>query len=397
VLPASPWPTAPAWTVLRSRDELGGDLPLLSLSAEHGLRAREEGQGRAASDDLSGYRAVRPGDLVINRLSARDGGFAVSPLIGLVSPAYWVFRASPERVDSRWLDYVLRSAPYKAELKRISKFMPPAQFDLPWDQLRRLPVPLPPVGMQRQVADFLDAATASIDGLMRLREELDALLNEHLDAELATTISAQAEPWLPLRRVIERWIDYRGATPVKTTSGVPLVTAGNIKRGGISFDKAVEFISRDDYHDWMRRGLPQRGDVLLTTEAPLGEVAQVDDDGVALAQRVILLRPDPSVMMPRWLYWALRSHPVQASLFSMATGSTALGIKADRLRSLHVPVPTLGTQEALVSQLDVAMERREGLRPVFRRQVALLAERRQALVTAAVMGEVDVATARGVV
>jgi type I restriction enzyme S subunit len=88
--------------------------------------------------------------------------------------------------------------------------------------------------------------------------------------------------------LLDALIDYRGKTPKKTSSGVPLVTAKIIKGGRIlPFD---EFIAEDDYDSWMVRGLPQPGDVVLTTEAPLGEVAQLNDTKVALAQRVVTLR-----------------------------------------------------------------------------------------------------------
>lgn len=83
-------------------------------------------------------------------------------------------------------------------------------------------------------------------------------------------------------------IDYRGKTPNKTTSGIPLITAKIIKNGRIQ--DVTEFIAEDDYESWMRRGIPQSGDVVLTTEAPLGEVAQLDTRKIALAQRVITLR-----------------------------------------------------------------------------------------------------------
>src|SRR5262245_54792024 len=86
-------------------------------------------------------------------------------------------------------------------------------------------------------------------------------------------------------------IDYRGKSPRKTAAGIPLITAKVVKGGRIL--PPDEFIDESDYDEWMRRGLPQRGDILVTTEAPLGEVAQLADDRVALAQRIIALRASP--------------------------------------------------------------------------------------------------------
>jgi len=68
-------------------------------------------------------------------------------------------------------------------------------------------------------------------------------------------------------------IDYRGKTPTKTSFGIPLITAKVVKGGRI--ETPDEFIAVDDYEPWMRRGIPKAGDVVMTTEAPLGEVAQL--------------------------------------------------------------------------------------------------------------------------
>src|SRR5690606_6594720 len=93
---------------------------------------------------------------------------------------------------------------------------------------------------------------------------------------------------------VEALIDYRGKTPTKTRSGVPLITAKVVKNGRI--ETPNEFISYDDYDAWMRRGIPQAGDVLITTEAPLGEVAQLGPEKVALAQRLIALRGKSDIL-----------------------------------------------------------------------------------------------------
>ena len=93
----------------------------------------------------------------------------------------------------------------------------------------------------------------------------------------------------PVEDCMEAIIDYRGKSPRKTSFGIPLVTAKIVKGGRIS--AAAEFIAMEDYDAWMRRGLPCKGDVVMTTEAPLGEVAQLDGQKVALAQRLITAPP----------------------------------------------------------------------------------------------------------
>lgn len=246
--PATAWPSQPAWVVLQSREEFGGEGSLLSLSAARGIRERTEGEGRAPSEDTSAYRRVRTGDLVVNRLVARDGAFAVSQLDGLVSPAYWVLQARLG-VDTRWVDYVLRSAPYLAEIGRISKSMPPAQFDLPWEQFRAVPIPLPQLSVQRRIADYLDTETARINKLIEAKLEILRLHQQrrlaYLEALFSESIGARESPqigWIrrlpgdwPIVRVSQVADVFNGTTPERddeaSSGDIPWTTSGDVDQG----------------------------------------------------------------------------------------------------------------------------------------------------------------------
>ena len=153
-------------------------------------------------------------------------------------------------------------------------------------------------------------------------------------------------------QITEAIIDYRGRTPPKATSGVKLLTAKVIKDGTID-ETRLEYISEETYEWWMRRGFPQQWDILLTTEAPLGETCLLrSKEPVALAQRVILLRGNPSMIDQRYFFAALRSPLMQDRLRQRATGTTVLGIKQRELRQVEVPTPPLGTQRKIAGILS---------------------------------------------
>jgi type I restriction enzyme S subunit len=155
-----------------------------------------------------------------------------------------------------------------------------------------------------------------------------------------------------IEEATERLIDYRGKTPPKTNSGVRLVTAKVVK-GGQIHDEPAEYIAADFYDEWMRRGLPQKLDVLLTTEAPLGEVAILRDDvRIALAQRIILLRAKPGLLDPLYLFYALQSDFGQGELKARASGTTVLGIKQSELRKVRVPIFPLPVQQRIAGILS---------------------------------------------
>ena len=146
-------------------------------------------------------------------------------------------------------------------------------------------------------------------------------------------------------------IDYRGKTPRKTPSGIPLITAKIVKGGRI--ETPDEFIAEEDYVDWMRRGVPECGDVVVTTEAPLGEVAQLGNERVALAQRLICLRGKPGVLNNNFLKFLMQSNGVQEQLRSRATGTTVLGIKQSELRKVILTLPPFPEQQAIAHILGI--------------------------------------------
>ena len=150
----------------------------------------------------------------------------------------------------------------------------------------------------------------------------------------------------------ERLIDYRGKTPPKTELGIRLITAKVVKGGQIHDDPA-EYIAADFYDEWMRRGLPQKFDVLITTEAPLGEVAILrSEERIALAQRIILLRAKRGEIDPEYLFYALQSDFSQGELRARASGTTVLGIKQSELRQVRIPKFPLPEQKRIAGILS---------------------------------------------
>ena len=155
-----------------------------------------------------------------------------------------------------------------------------------------------------------------------------------------------------INEIIDTLIDYRGKTPKKANNGIKLITAKVIK-GGTIMGANFEYISEYTYNSWMSRGLPKRGDILITTEAPLGEVAQLrTSERVALAQRVILLRGDPLTVAQSYFFYALRSPFVQGELKARATGTTVLGIKQSELRLVKIPYHPLPIQRKIAAILS---------------------------------------------
>jgi type I restriction enzyme, S subunit len=153
-----------------------------------------------------------------------------------------------------------------------------------------------------------------------------------------------------LEDVIDKFIDYRGKTPKKTENGIPLITAKVVKNGRIL--EPNEFISPEDYVSWMTRGFPEIDDIVLTTEAPLGEIALIKDPNVALAQRIITIRGKKECVYNPFLKYYFQNSNGQFELQSRASGTTVFGIKAAVLKKVPVLLPPLPEQYAIASVLS---------------------------------------------
>lgn len=150
---------------------------------------------------------------------------------------------------------------------------------------------------------------------------------------------------LPLEDCMDAIIDYRGKTPRKSSFGIPLITAKIVKGGRVL--EPTEFIPFEDYDDRMQRGIPKAGDVVITTEAPLGEVGQLDNRKLSVGQRLITLRGKSNLLDNTYLKFLMMSDFVQNQLRARETGTTVVGIKQKELRKISLVVPSLSEQHAI--------------------------------------------------
>jgi len=284
------------------------------------------------------------------------------------------------------------------------------RFGLGGDAIRTGLFAVPPESEQRAIASFLDRETAQIDQLVAKKERLIELLQEKRAALVTRAVTCGLDPTAPMKDSHIEWLgkipahwsikpftkyviekaDYRGKTPTKVPSGIFLVTARNVRMGSIDYECSQEFVADDEYKEIMQRGLPRIGDILFTTEAPLGNVALVDREEIALAQRVIRFRMDERHLDRYFTLCAMKSAYFQSQLVSLSTGSTALGLKASKLPMLWLITPPLAEQASIATFLDRETSRTERLIAKIRDALGRLKELRMALISAATTGKIDV-------
>jgi type I restriction enzyme S subunit len=264
-----------------------------------------------------------------------------------------------------------------------------------------LPFPVPAVEEQRRIADFLDVETAKLDELLKLMKEQEELLDGKRNAVLARS---WGEGKASLRRVgyflkvvtsgPRGWGDY------VSDQGIMFFRSANLRRNSIDPNlTALTFVDLpSNVAAESRRSRVQNGDVLMgITGANTGWVAHATSEmvGASVSQHVCLIRPGEK-MHGRWLAYFLASPQVQEILLGSQYGGTKQQLSLPDLRDLDSPQLSFSDQIRISAKLDEAIAVLETEQRLRRRQVELLQERRRALITAAVTGELDVTTARGI-
>ena len=201
-------------------------------------------------------------------------------------------------------------------------------------------------------SELLNRIAAEKDRLVKAKQ-LKTKANPHLDLEEYYIPTPHSWGWIRLGN-IAKFIDYRGKTPTKISSGIRLITAKNVRFGYLD-THPEEFISNEEYTSWMTRGFPKLGDILFTPEAPLGNVAIVNlNEKFALAQRTICFQFHVDGLS-EFIKIAIMSQSFQRQLVGNATGMTATGIKASKLKEIPIPIPPLPEQHRIVAKVEELM------------------------------------------
>jgi len=208
--------------------------------------------------------------------------------------------------------------------------------------IQNLEIPLPTLSEQKAIVAKLDRAQRLIDIDREMLAKYDELI-QSVFLEMFGEDLKEKRNTKTLKEIAE-FIDYRGQSPDKAESGIPLITAKNVKEAYLNEDPK-EYMNVNSFEDWMTRGVPKPGDVLFTTEAPLGNVCIIPRlEKFAIAQRLICFQLSKDVIAEYLMYYLL-SDFAKFELDKRATGSTAKGIGSARLKKVPVVIPELEKQE----------------------------------------------------
>jgi type I restriction enzyme S subunit len=403
--------------IFKEREErsVKGEELLLSVSAYTGVSPRSEviddGDHLSRADSLEGYKVCHVDDLVMNIMLAWNRGLAFTAYDGIVSPAYCVFFIVDES-DPRFLNYLVRSDEYTLYFKAFSSGVIDSRLRIYPETFGRLLCSLPSRPEQSAIAAFLDRETAKIDGLVAEQRRLIELLKEKRQAVISHAVTKGLNPAAPMKPsgidwlgdVPAHWkvvaikhlvstpiIDGPHVSPQKLDEGVPFISAESIGKGFIDFDKKWGYISSDDHLLYSKRYKPKRGDILLvklgaTTGVPA--IVETDTDfNIWVPLAAIRLKRD---IQPRFVFHVLRSNNLRVAYELNWTYGTQQTLGLGTISNLRIPIPPELERRNIVDYLDSVLPGFDNLEAEAERAIQLLQERRTALISAAVTGQIDV-------
>ena len=386
---------------------------LLALSAHAGVRRRpaDGGNQLPSEETITKYWVANPGDLVFNPMWALEGGVAVSEIRGALSTAYRVYKLGP-KLFPKFVHYFLRSTVAIDQYNLLVRGVTTFDRAVKREDFEPMPIPVPPLEAQLRIADFLDKELKWIDELVEGKRRQIKLLHERWTTLLVQEILGGVVPgtdlgegmWLksidagwevaPLRRLVTgavngSWGEEAGALG----KDVLCVRAADFDFPILQARNAVLRSYRTS--DLVSRSIGP-GELLLEKsgggdETPVGRVVQWMGDSVAIPTNFAAklnisdrATADYVLLLMRALYacglnyrWIKQTTGIQ----NLDTGG---------LLSERVPVPSLDLQDSLVHFLQAELSKTRGAISKLESQVQLLQERRQALITSAVTGQLEI-------
>lgn len=379
-------------------------------------------QARILEDVIDGYTYFRDGDVVVAKITPcfENGKAAVmrdlENGVGLGTTELCVIRPKEPAATSKYLFCVVTSEPFRS-LGESQMYGAGGQKRVPDDFVRNFSIAWPPEEEQRDLASFLDYEAGKIDALIEEQRRLIELLKEKRQAVISRAVTKGLDPDVPMK---DSGVEWLGEVPVHWDVVKLKYLITSFEQG---WSPQCENIPRSSADEWAvlkvgcvnhgrfspeeNKKLPdyldpdpglsvRAGDVLISranTRELVGSAAVVCEDhpGLMISDKIFRLKPGSS-SDPGWLGFYLGSDQVRPEIEVEATGasSSMLNIGQSVIKEMSVPLPPRKEQMEILAWLTGALRVLEELQAEVEEALALLAERRAALISAAVTGKIDV-------
>ena len=348
---------------------------------------------------------LQPGELFVS-IAGTVGKPCISEIKACIHDGFVYFPSL--KIAPRFLFRLFEAGTCYAGLGKMG-----TQLNLNTDTIGSIRVGVPPRDEITKLLDFLDNETAKIDALVAEQEKLIALLKEKRQAVISHAVTKGLNPDAPMKdsgiewlgevpahwdvMPLKRDLDFltsgsRGWAEHYSDDGALFIRIGNLKRESLDLDLSdLQRVAVPDGAEGERTRVLS-GDVLFSITAYLGSVAVVpaDLETAFVSQHIALARLTGKLLTPSWVGYVALSDIGKTYLATQGYGGTKVQLSLDDVANLVVPVPPVPEQLVIAERLRKQLEIFAGLAVEAESAIALLKERRSALISAAVTGKINV-------
>lgn len=389
------------------------NLPLLSVSEYYGVAQRKEkikeDETLVRASSLDGYKICYQHDIVINIMLAWRSSLGESPVQGIVSPSYCVYKPTLSSIYSRYYHYLFRTDIYANVFKQYSTGIIDSRLRLYSDKFFSLFVQLPPLAEQQRIADYLDAKCAYIDQCLDMTRQSMEKLRAYKLSCITEAVTKGLDPDVPLKDSGVPWIgqipagwefqrlknickivDCKNRTPENIPEGQYFVVRTSCVKEGKFIPSGGYHTNEENFIEWTRKGQPRIGDILFTREAPMGEACLVPQmDNICLGQRMMFLRPNSNTSA-QFILYTIYAPLCREFILSLNKGSTVGHLKISQVANIPLLLPPLPEQKRIAAYLDKKCARIDALLEEKQALLDKLAEYKKSLIFECVTGKREV-------
>lgn len=389
----------------------------LSLMANVGIVPyAEKGEiGNKKPDDLSKCKIVTRGDFVINSMNYGIGSYGLSNYDGVCSPVYIVLKPQNDVVESRFAFRIFENRAFQTYAQSFGNGILEHRCAINWDVLKPIGVGVPPIPEQKAILAFLDRETAKLDELMEEQRRLIELLKEKRQAVISHAVTRGLDPQAPLKPSGIEWlgdvpahwvvepVKYvakvgNGSTPNRETldywdesglSGFPWLNSSVVNSALVT--EAEGFITERALREChLPIVVPPAILVGITGQGRTRGMASMLGIKATINQHVAYVKPTTVAIDVDFLLRVFEMAYLKLRRDSEEAGATKGAITCEQIGNLQIPAPPPAEQQKIVAFLTAESAKFNTLTAEAERAIVLLQERRAALISAAVTGQIDV-------
>lgn len=363
-------------------------------------------------DTYSKYTLADEGDIVINCLNLNydfvSQRVAIVKNSGIITSAYISLRARNVDINPLYYCYYFKAMDARKMFHGMGTGI---RLTLSYNELRNVPIPVPPRAEQDQIVRFLDWKVSEINKLIGIRRKEIQGLEEMKSLIINTTVTkgitesctkSSNVPWIgeipvdweiiPLKRCLKNITDVDHYMPPSVAHGIPYIMTGDLKEkvSEINFDNCKR-ISEQDYKALSKKSKAQHGDIVFARYATIGTVSYVDEDrDFIVSYSCVILKPDSSMIDGRYLFYYLKSRSFSEDVRQYIKINTQGNVGIDSLKRTVLTRPSIDEQHTIVKYLDTKCKKIDELIRLKQSQVQAYQELKSVIISDVVTGKIDV-------